>query len=418
MPPSFNHESVTDSREEAYRRLPSWVQPLITLISGLPPQKQLPVFHWTRTKINLTIAAWLLFGIAASTQGSRMSLDGQAIGLPMLVIGWLFTTGAFRASMTTVLHDIVHLLEKHCKRKHELVYNHALGWVGELITILLLIPEVAVYYVEHVLKHHNGKTFCTLADPDAKLLYDLGFQPGKSRTAHWRTFWNLILIPWSRLYCLFTWERMKAQFANKNRALGTVIVWTPIMYAIVRYGALTEFLIAYVVPLLLGIPAAALCQFASEHNWLVKREDKSLRQHMEKTSRGRVFLDHVPAPQEWTARLAFLWLRFWTRTFFVHAPLRIVVCPFDLGTGHDLHHIGDEVIKKDRTMPAWANWMNSGYYRRWVEANCSSEFPLTTYYSLGDALDSVFDTYSKLEPEPNIEATTTPKEAPHGLFGM
>ena len=80
-----------------------------------------------------------------------------------------------------------------------------------------------------------------------------------------------------------------------------------------------------------------------------------------------------------------------------------MVCPFDLGPGHDLHHYGDRAVADGSQKPDWATWLNAGYYRRWVENESANNFQLTTYWSLSDALDSVFETYSELDPlDPEI----------------
>ena len=407
-----------DPRQDAYQRIWRVMQPAITLVSGLPPMNQVPQFYWTRPRIYSCVALWLAMGLTLSLLGTSYCEDLIVVGVPLILIGWVVTIGSFRAMMTTVLHDIVHVLEKHCKQDKSAVFHYVSGWIGEFTTVILVIPSIAQYYADHVLNHHNGRKFCTLADPDAKLLHELGFRPGTAKKALWKKFWRLILEPWSTLYRKFTWERLTAQVESPYRMAYTVVIWVAILGGVGYFGFLPQFLLAVVVPLTFGIPAAALCQFTSEHNWLVARKDSSLRQFLFQTCRGRVFMDALPPPQKVSARWLMLWTRYWLR-FLMHAALRVMVCPFDLGAAHDLHHIGEEVIKKDRSLPSWASWLNAGYYRRWVEANLPVEFPLTTHYTLSEALDTVFESYSILDPnDPTILEALANHDRPSSIVGM
>lgn len=408
--------SLQDHRDDAYRRLPRVVQPIVSLVCGVPPTGQEPWFVWTRPTIFACIALWALAGHAGGAFGGGLLLAGNPLGIPMCLASWLLTTGAFRATMTTILHDIVHGLESRCQTKSEDVTKYPSGQVGELLTVLLLLPSLKEYYKAHVCKHHNGRMFCTLGDPDAAFLWQLGFRAGMSKAELWKNFRRQLLSPSSTLYRLYTKSRLEGQVAGKSRWALVLVVWSVVGLFLYLTGTTTLFLFAYLVPSLIGIPAAALAQFTSEHSWLVVRKE-ALRQYLEKTCRGRLFMD--PCPSEDLPFLARMraWSIWWMRLLFVHLPTRIAVCPFDLGPGHDLHHYGDRALRNHSGCPSWATWMNAGYFRRWVEAN-RPEHALTTYYGLYGSIDAVFECYSQLDPDDPEQPQSSLESVEGMVWGM
>ena len=403
--------SRLDPRDEAARRLPKFVQPLITLICGLPPSNsKKPQFKWERWSIYLMIATWCIVGVGGSMLAwigfwANPSFLNALFFFAMTLPFWGLTVGGFRSCMTTGFHDVVHVLApmvgKDKEKAKTIIYHFVIAWVAEFFCRLLFLPPICSYYIEHVLEHHVCKVFCTLADPDAAFLDRLGMKAGMSKAALWRRFWYLVLVPWSPLYCLYTGARIDASFNGTGvRTALTLGIWAALLIPLWWTGLLFPFLWAFVVPCFIGVPAAALAQFSSEHNWLLIRKDKTSRQYLEQTTRGRCFLDAPPDMNLPFIQRGLAWISWWFRLFFVHAPLRVMVCPFDLGPGHDLHHHGVlDKRKRSGSWPAWATWMNAGYARRLYEATAGPEDPcLTTYFSLFEALDTVFQTYSELDP--------------------
>jgi hypothetical protein len=87
-----------------------------------------------------------------------------------LPASWLVTVGTQRRFLTGICHRCTH--------------GHYFGNKGdralaEIVTTCLFLQHFAGYMKEHIKLHHNKKyAFTFLNDPDAKLLFILGFRPG------------------------------------------------------------------------------------------------------------------------------------------------------------------------------------------------------------------------------------------------
>lgn len=411
-----SHSETLDPRDQAYERLPRWLQWLLTMISGLAPSHASgPDINMTRLRMYALMVVQLIVSIAFALFVSNAVLNASTShGIILSIVGllpaWILLAGAFRSIMTTALHDAVHLVEPIVNKKTERVYRLVLGWLGEIICIALVLPPMVFYYIEHVLNHHHDKVFLTLSDPDAAFLHKLGIRPGMTKDALWRRFRYLLFVPWSPLYVNYTLARLKAQFTAPWPRIALVIgLFGAALGVAFALGVLTPLLLAIMPALVFGIPFAALCQFTSEHNWLLVRRDASRRQYLEQTCRGRCFIDPCPRRDLPVVRRTAAWVVWWLRLLLVHLPARVLVVPWDLGPGHDMHHFGVlETIKKRDDYEPLATWMNSSYARRFYQRIATPDMPkLTTYFSLYSALDSVFDTYSQLDPaDPAIEEGT------------
>ena len=70
-------------------------------------------------------------------------------------------------------------------------------------------PAVKAYADAHTL-HHRLDTFATLADPDAQLIWRLGFRPGRSYRRMVSGFFTMQVSP--RLHGPMSWARLKHTF--------------------------------------------------------------------------------------------------------------------------------------------------------------------------------------------------------------
>ena len=134
-----------DPRDQAYHRLPRFVQPLLTLSSAIPASDaSRPIIDLSRVTLYMLIAiqfvgSLVLAMLCAQAVTASSSILWFMLAFAGLAGSWLLMASAFRTVMTTALHDIVHMMEPIVNKKTDRIYKLVLGWLGEFLCIALFL---------------------------------------------------------------------------------------------------------------------------------------------------------------------------------------------------------------------------------------------------------------------------------------
>lgn len=361
-------------------RLPRLAAALAEPVWGTRVRGTVPERQRTRLARLSTAAAMLVIGTTVGV----LSLQHRPLSLLALPLALLLTTGGARYLQIVIHHYAVH--NQFFRRP---AANRLLG---QTISTILLTQDYDGFHVDHIRKHHPNGKLARRGDPDLETLIALGIRPGVPREQLWRRFVLTLLSP--RYHFLFLRERLKANFvtASGPRRTAAYLFWAAVLTALAVWpGAIVPFLVAYFIPVTAGYHVSALMQFTSEHVWLTPcHAGDTMRARARRCTRGRFCGDPLPSSTLGAAARAIAWSRWWLRLLTVHAASRIAVLHGDL-PDHDLHHI----------RPTDLDWANSDAER----VAMAQREELTEVWGLGNALDEVFVTLSKLEP---MEEATAP----------
>jgi hypothetical protein len=282
QPVVMTDQNALAVRDEIARRTPRCVQRLITIISGCAPRNTKPAVVWTTPRIASVVVIWLLCSIAASWTIVAAGPTWMWLALPATIIS---TTGAARAVMTTILHDLTHAVEQARANGERARWTLI---AGEALSALLHIQHFGDPggYVDDHLEHHKEHVFLSERDPDVVFLRSIGIFPRSGSTAaslRAQLLWTLVS---PSFHWRFAGARLASTFYNASlRVCGARIVLSAVVLAcVVQSGSWVPFLLAVVFPLGPVLHAAALLQFSSEHRWLVRPTERP-RQDPTDTSR-------------------------------------------------------------------------------------------------------------------------------------
>lgn len=357
------------------RALPTWLQPMLTWLTGLPLPGERPAWTWTPAgRVTTAVAllvTWVTVAAVAAAAGGAWWLVAAA--------GSLLVTGAVRYLYIVVSHFAVHGSLALAPRTNRLA--------GELVAGLTLTQAFDRYALEHA-KYHHSSRLGTRMDPDTRFITSLGFERGMSMRQLRRQLWWTLVSP--RFHAQFMRARLAASLGHGPlwRRVSTVAVWAVLLTAATLLEAWPAFLVAWLLPVTVFYNASALFQFMSEHRWLrVRRDGESAQAHQAKLTFGRFLGDAVPTDGRLTS-----WAIWWTRLLVLHLPARCVVLVGDLPQ-HDYHHLRPR-----------GEWANAIYTREaaveagWVRTDDDEQ--------LGSLLDHVDTVFRELAESTSVGGST------------
>lgn len=378
-------------RQTIYEAFPvKWLQWLITLITGCPYQGQKPLFRqgaWWR----LIIFTGMLYGGVAL---SVLAIYGYIYPL-FILLGWVITVGGGRGLQTSISHFAVHSKFTGNKKVDMMI--------AEIISVVLFIMNAPAYFKLHCIDHHSPSIVATKKDGDVEFIVLLGFNTGMTVQELREHFWKVIFSP--KFHWIFFKARAVSNFvkANTKRIIAAAAYWLLVLGLVVVSGNLITFSLVWVVPVIFLYQISALCQFLTEHYWLIGSENSTV-DHLTKQEQKerakmitptRFFGDILlPGASGWQKAV---WL---LRLFFIHLPLRIFVVPSSCLVWHSHHHAEYKVD--------WPNETFGGY--AWAKENPGQ---FTEVWGLHAAFTLVFETLSEL---PSVEAPVD--EAGESYLGM
>jgi hypothetical protein len=306
-------------------RLPRWLQPFLTWLTGQALPGQRPLVPQSSATQIATGLLWL-FGGAALTLTVVCALP--PVAWPLALVPMLLTASGARFAQIILLHQSA----------HGRLTGHA-AWdrrIGDAMAMLALLAPYPVYQAAH-LKHHDAD-FASLSDPDFQFLRLLGFEPSLPVATLQQRLWGGLLRPQTQ------WTFLRVRLGDNlrqgpwTRRLAFLLLQGGLAALFLHVGGLLGYLLAWVLPVTVLFNMAALLQLVTEHLWLlVRRPGERTPAYYQRLTIARFQGEPVPAASAATARGLVAWAGWWSRLLTTHLFFRVFVVQGGLIV-HDFHH--------------------------------------------------------------------------------
>ncbi len=366
------HYSYKESKRirESYKILP--FQGIWTWITGKELYGRTQLWKTTSVEVLIWSLIWTIMGIFLTNYSIN---NIYSINYIALVIGSILSASGARYIVATVIHQSVH---------GNLLFGKKDEYLTEILSFLLIVEPYKSYKNVHVTEHH-GKEFGTLLDKDLSAIYSLGFTPGKTIK---KLYLNLLVQLFNPIFhYLFFKNRLKANILNDSikRSILTIIYITFLMYISINNGILWS-IVVIIFPFIILYQISSLLHLITEHSWILRKDNESVKDSHYKNSLGR-FCGST-CPNEYS----FSTIKDWTKWFIIqliyHLPTRLLILQGSL-TCHDWHHR----FGKNN------NWMDFSSSRESYanELYESNKFDLIETWGYLSSLNYVFNTISRSE---------------------
>lgn len=363
---------------QSYEILP--LQGVWTWLTGKELPERKPLWQSNSTERVFWSLSWVIIGIALTT------LSVMHIQNPTLqVIGWLtgalFSTSGARYIVATIIHHGVH---GHLYKSQKV--NKALC---EVLSTLFLVQPYDSYRQFHVYEHH-GREFSTFEDKDLAAIYQLGFTPGKTKSALYTRLLLTLISP--KFHIVFFYGRLKSNLITVPfYRLIMTLVWLAALSAFSYFAGITATVFILLLPFVVLYQMASLMHLLTEHVWLVRKEGESVRDSHINNCLARFC--GSKCPPDFHLRQWGQWGKWAAMHLFVHLPCRMLIVQGSL-VCHDWHHRYGSVRQ----------WYDYARLREVHAQKLSAEdkYDYIDIWGVHNALDYVLSTLSE---EPEVELT-------------
>lgn len=351
---------------------PNAAQPFLTWLTAKPARDDVLRAHGPGYHLGTA-----LLSVAAGLALSILALGEAGWWFLLLPIGLILTTSGMGKLQAVIYH--------HCAHKTVLARPEWNEWLGEAISILLLIKRFDTYRREH-LQHHRASVQLTDEDEFLQFLQDrLGMRIGEPKAVLRRKMLWGLASPVFHMRCL--WGRMTSCFRSdrRNWDIASAVAWIGLLSLVTYLGIWREFAVVWLVPLVVLFQIATSLRILCEHRF--PATDAS-------GNRGARFICEVttgvvagaPPPR---TRTSGAWLLWWAEMLTVHLFCRVFVLVGD-APAHDHHH----------RHPQTGDWPNHIRSRQGDADSGGSKFPVNyvEYWGLFKAIDNILDTMSQYRP--------------------
>ncbi|MGL4723011.1 MAG: hypothetical protein ACRCWW_00665 [Scandinavium sp.] len=314
------HQSTEIRR--SYEILP--FQGVWTWLTGkeLPDRKEM--WQSNSTERVFWALAWVVLGVALTSLAATY-LQSTTSQILCWVSGALFATSGARYIVATIIHHGVH---GHLYKSQRI--NKALC---EILSTVFIVQPYESYRQFHVYEHH-GREFSTFEDKDLAAIYQLGFTPGKSKSALYARFIWTLLSP--KFHLVFFYGRLKSNLIGVPfYRLVMSLIWFASLFAIGHLAGLKLTLLVMVLPFIILYQMASLVHLLTEHVWLVRKEGESVRDSHINNCLARFCGSTCPAG--FAPQYLASWAKWTVMHLFVHLPCRMLFVQGSL-VCHDWHH--------------------------------------------------------------------------------
>ncbi|USE68348.1 hypothetical protein CTT31_04120 [Pseudoalteromonas maricaloris] len=349
----------TDIRESMVNigaKLPSifylGIQQALTEISGKAPKSLPALIEFSAGHRQMMTLMFVLIGIMMTSLAISLSW----LGIPLYLIAFLMISASMRTMQVSFTHYATHgTLHRNSK------FNDLLG---EAYSVFALTTPMWMYKLSHIGGHHGRLN--SVADPDASFFDNWGYKPGKFIEWYWMRTFCLLLSP--LYYAKVLISRMRANFLPysvdsvltttlpskrviRQRQLAAIGFHLTLPAIALASGFGTLYLLAYLLPLIVGFAILSLFQNLSEHQpKLVRGQNPNLKAETKYTA-GRFF------GKAYTPEAPLTW---WTYMLFVAMPSKYLVVGNTELCSHDVHHAAESkfFLASDK------QWAMAPYVRR------------------------------------------------------
>jgi fatty acid desaturase len=349
------------------------MQPLLTVITGKPLAYQkswqvTPTYHLVTALMSLSTG--VLISIFATFNFTF---------LPLLIFSWILTVSGARKLQLTIVHQCAH---------ERFSGNSKLDkWLGETISILLVIQDFDSYQKEHLEDHHDGHNLSTPQDPTVKFLVEkLGLQPGMSKEQLWEKLIVTIFSPF--FHIRFFLNRLSSSLCSPNPVHNAKswLLKSLLLGLVAITNSWSIFLVAWVLPLTILYQISASLRLCAEHCY---PESEHYQQRRNKRIISRLTLGIFLGEPTPNSSNDLQWIVWWLRMIFIHLFCRVFVMVCDTPC-HDRHH----------RHPTSIDWPNYIFARQQeLDKGCPG-WPenYREVWGLFNAIDYTFETLSQLPP--------------------
>lgn len=360
--------SPTVTPRESMRCLPTWMQPLLTALTGQPLADE-PARERSPSFVLWTALATLSLGLGLNL----WSWTSGDLWLGLLPLGWLLTVSGMRKLQLSVLHPCSHGLFSRSAWVNT--------WLGEAISLVLVIESFFVYRTAHGRIHHTDRLM-TPGEPTHDFLrHILGLAPTMSVSHMWRRLSAQLASP--VFYVRLCRRRLAAQFSSEapliHWALAALWLGGQVWLVTMTHSWAT-FLVVWLFPLTVLYEISRTLRLCVEHLW-PRRNTKSASRSENLSLTQAVFLgEATPSPTLTGWEKVAAWSLWWARMAFVHLLARVFVLVGDT-PNHDYHH----------RHPASRKWSYAAFARRDNALQPRpSKPPYVEQWGLGNAIESMF----------------------------
>lgn len=388
--------TASDPRE-TMTRLPGWMQPLLTELTGKAAVGESPAFRWsTGARYGAVVLEWGT-GVGAGMAFAGMG-GGWLAGLP---VAWLLTVGASRAFQVAAgVHHASHKTLFRLAMANEIA--------GEAAALLAWVSPLETYREAHRIHHARP---AAADDDDLRFLVDVaGLQPGLDKKAYWK--WAAATLVSPAFHLRYLSARFRSQWQGKRPAQrwAARVWWVLVALATAATGAWWPVLAGYLFPVLLLQQMAAWVGMLGLHTW-ARREAgaEGRRAATAELTHARFVGEATPPPGLRGVASAAAWTGWAARMALLHIPSRIAFVQGDLPS-HDLHHM---------TPGEDGDWANHAYRRRDAVRQGDRMAPLfTEVWGVFPAIHATFDSMGRLPKEALTSPAFTRRELDARLASM
>lgn len=319
--PVKGYHQSTEIRQ-SYEILP--FQGVWTWLTGkeLPERKAL--WQSSSTERVLWSLSWVVLGVTL-TALAVMHIQHTAAQKLCWLVGALFSTSGARYIVATIIHHGVH---GHLYKSQKV--NKALC---EILSTLFIVQPYESYRQFHVYEHH-GREFSTFEDKDLAAIYQLGFTPGKTKSALYTRLLLTLISP--KFHLVFFCGRLKSNLIDVPfYRLMMTLTWFAVLGAVSCFLGIAGTLFILLLPFVVLYQMASLMHLLTEHVWLVRKEGESVRDSHINNCLARFCGSQCPpdfSPKHWAR-----WGSWAAMHLFVHLPCRMLFVQGSL-VCHDWHH--------------------------------------------------------------------------------
>jgi hypothetical protein len=354
---------------------------MITHFMGKPLPGQEPI-----RRIGSEQAFWL--GFIGLIFFPLLALGSTCLGLVISTIttyiAAVFMIGLFRKFQLEYGHYASHrnFIVKD-REKNEFYLN--------LSTSIALCQNGTEYRRDHNI-HHNKTIFTTNGDSDAAFLMRLGFRPGLSRFRLWSLFIFTMFSPYFHGYFLST--RLNSALITRQSSAWKIASFAWLTIILLLPLILPTWIVVFTIclPLTIFYQMSALCQFLTEHVWLMTKSAPEDEAAYAERCWGRFLGEPLPDVSGVLAlsRLA-LWSGVTLRYLLLHFPGRYAVLVGDM-PAHDWHHLARYMGMSGRNCPA-------GIYerQRGIELGDKCHMAERELWGITSMIDHVFGILERAE---------------------
>jgi Fatty acid desaturase len=307
---------------QSYNILP--LQGVWTWLTGKELLDRKALWQSSSTEMVFWSLSWVVIGVALTTLSVEFV---EALPLQILcwVVGALFATSGARYIVATIIHHGVH---GHLYKSQKV--NKTLC---EILSTIFIVQPYESYRQFHVYEHH-GREFSTFDDKDLAAIYQLGFTPGKSKSALYARLALTLISP--KFHLVFFYGRVKSNLVGVPfYRLLMSLVWFATLSAISYFSGFIVTMLVLVLPFVVLYQMASLIHLLTEHVWLVRKEGESVRDSHINNCLARFCGSKCPpnfALKQWGH-----WTKWAAMHLFLHLPCRMLFVQGSL-VCHDWHH--------------------------------------------------------------------------------